>query len=73
MDESGQEYVPMTHDEATEKHPGGIEDTSSVEKGPECYYRCCEHGFSSFLAQHCAAVCQVPTTSFEQFVFQLPN
>lgn len=32
IDESGQEYVLMTLDEATEKHPGGIEDTSSVEK-----------------------------------------
>ena len=26
IDESGEEYVPMTHDEATENHPGGIED-----------------------------------------------
>ena len=32
MDESGREYVSMTHDEATKNHPGGIDDVSSVEK-----------------------------------------
>lgn len=32
IDERGQEYVPMTQDKATANHPGGIEDTSSVEK-----------------------------------------
>ena len=32
MDESGREYVSMTHDEATKNHPGGIDDVNSIEK-----------------------------------------
>ena len=32
MDESGREYVSMTHDEATKNQPEGIKETSSVEK-----------------------------------------
>ena len=31
-DDTGREYVSMTHDEATKNHPGGIEDLASVEK-----------------------------------------
>ena len=37
MDESGREYVSMTHDEATKNHPGGIDDVSSVEKEARMY------------------------------------
>ena len=37
MDESGQEYVSTTCNEATKDHPGGIDDISSVEKEARMY------------------------------------
>ena len=37
MDESGREYVSMTHDEVTKNHPGDIDDVSSVEKEARMY------------------------------------
>ena len=37
VDESGREYVSMTHDEATKNHPGGIDDVNSMEKEARMY------------------------------------
>ena len=37
MDESGREYVSVTHKEATKNHPGGIDNLSSVEKEARMY------------------------------------
>ena len=37
VDESGREYVLMTHDEATKNHPGGIDDVNSMEKEARMY------------------------------------
>ena len=37
MDESGREYVSMTHDEATKNHTGEIDDVCSVEKEARMY------------------------------------
>ena len=37
MDESGCEYVSVTHDHATKNHPGGIDNVSSVEKEARMY------------------------------------
>ena len=36
-DDTGREYVSMTHDEATKNHPGGIDDVASVEKEARMY------------------------------------
>lgn len=36
-DDTGREYLSMTHDEATNNHPGGIDDVASVEKEARIY------------------------------------
>ena len=36
-DDTGREYVSMTHDEATKNHPGGIDDVASVENEARMY------------------------------------
>ena len=69
MDESGREYVSMTHDEATKNHPGGIDDISSVEKEARMYSTSEDQLFDGLnclkvylqkLNPHCEALFQYP-------------
>ena len=75
MDESGREYVSMTHDEATKNHPGGIDDISSVEKEARMYSTSEDQLFDGLnclkvylqkLNPHCEALFQYPKQAVTQ-------
>ena len=75
MDESGREYISMTHEEATKNHPGGIDDFSSVEKEATMYSTSEDQLFDGLnclkvylqkLNPHCKALFQYPKQAMTQ-------